>query len=399
MLRASRGSLASDHLDLVRGLAALGVFIGHARNLFLVDYPEVHGKDLVTRALYFSTGLGHQLVMVFFVLSGYFISSTILRDVRRGKWSWGAYLTNRGVRLYIVLVPALLLTVCWDQLGIALTRNGAIYQGVGDQNVVRNVHDTSGLFAFFANLLYLQTLVAPPLGSNSPLWSLSNEFWYYMLLPCLCTCFMRGYAPWKRLTFLGLAVLIGALVHPLLWSFPVWLLGAALSVLPQLKPLTRPLGRSLGAAAATAGFLLCLAWSRAGLFSNDLLADYCIGISFALLMYVILHQTRPSRNGWYHSCAARLAGMSYTLYLAHLPALAFACAVLNRPARWQPDARHLILLGAVCGVVFLYSLVLFSVTESRTDKVRQLVRDGLSSLRTRSRAAKEPARSADGAAA
>jgi peptidoglycan/LPS O-acetylase OafA/YrhL len=44
MLIAPRASQASDDLDMVRGIAALGVFFGHACNLFLVDYPQVTSK-------------------------------------------------------------------------------------------------------------------------------------------------------------------------------------------------------------------------------------------------------------------------------------------------------------------------------------------------------------------
>src|SRR4051794_24434433 len=87
-LRAPRGSRASVHLDMVRGVAALAVFFGHARNLFLVDYGEMENKGILSSALYFLTGLGHESVMVFFVLSGYFISASILRDLRKGSWSW-----------------------------------------------------------------------------------------------------------------------------------------------------------------------------------------------------------------------------------------------------------------------------------------------------------------------
>ena len=39
--RSLRGSASSDHLDLVRGAAALLVMLGHLRNLFFVDFSEV----------------------------------------------------------------------------------------------------------------------------------------------------------------------------------------------------------------------------------------------------------------------------------------------------------------------------------------------------------------------
>jgi peptidoglycan/LPS O-acetylase OafA/YrhL len=38
-----------------------------------------------------------------------------------------------------------------------------------------------GFSTFVGNLLQLQTIVVSSLGSNGPLWSLANEWWYYVL--------------------------------------------------------------------------------------------------------------------------------------------------------------------------------------------------------------------------
>jgi peptidoglycan/LPS O-acetylase OafA/YrhL len=43
-----------------------------------------------------------------FVLSGFLISSTVLRSQVSGNW-WRDYAVNRSVRLYVVLIPGLLL--------------------------------------------------------------------------------------------------------------------------------------------------------------------------------------------------------------------------------------------------------------------------------------------------
>src|SRR5262249_6167162 len=147
---------------------------------------------------YFGTGLGHQCVMVFFVLSGFFISSSVLRDLRDSNWSWSGYLKNRCSRLYIVLVPALLLTLFWDQLGMDWFNTPPIYYGRGNQNVIQNVMERTSLGILAGNFFFLQTIFVPCLGSNGPLWSLSNEFWYYMLFPCLVLLLTPRYARWKK---------------------------------------------------------------------------------------------------------------------------------------------------------------------------------------------------------
>src|SRR5208282_4394039 len=105
-----------DHHDLIRGLAALGVVYCHARVLLIQSVSN--GIRPIDRVLYLLSGYGHSAVMVFFVLSGYLVGGSVVRATTSGRWSWGDYLLARGVRLYLVLVPALLLTALWDRIGL-----------------------------------------------------------------------------------------------------------------------------------------------------------------------------------------------------------------------------------------------------------------------------------------
>ena len=86
--------------------------------LFFVDYEAIARHNPLTVAAYLVSGLGHQWVIVFFVLSGYLVGGSVLRSVRTGSWSWRAYLLARLSRLYVVLLPALLLGGALDWLGM-----------------------------------------------------------------------------------------------------------------------------------------------------------------------------------------------------------------------------------------------------------------------------------------
>src|SRR6266436_9495246 len=92
---------ASDSLDLIRAVAACVVMIGHLRTLFFVDFGHLSHGYWPLEALYFFTGFGHQAVIVFFVLSGFLISSTVIRSHGLGKWSWRDYAINRATRLVL----------------------------------------------------------------------------------------------------------------------------------------------------------------------------------------------------------------------------------------------------------------------------------------------------------
>ena len=60
-------------LDLARWLSAFFVVAEYLRAAMFVNFSDLGGFNVFDQALYFCTTLGHQAVMVFFVLSGYFV--------------------------------------------------------------------------------------------------------------------------------------------------------------------------------------------------------------------------------------------------------------------------------------------------------------------------------------
>lgn len=200
MTPTSHENRVSNHLDLIRGLAAVAVVVYHVRYRFFLDYHDVVNPGLTTKCYYALTAYGHDAVMVFFVLSGYFISASVTRDVAGGRWSWRRYTTNRLTRLYVVLIPALLLTGFWDMLGRSLYPVNPVYTGeprswAHDFFPVGNRLDVP---TAVGNVLFLQSVLVSPLGSNEALWSLSYEFWYYVLFPLAVLGLGRGGACGRR---------------------------------------------------------------------------------------------------------------------------------------------------------------------------------------------------------
>src|SRR6516225_8082916 len=76
------------HLDMLRGLAAIGVVVGHIRGFLIVGYAAAGSHSLFDQLFYFVTGLGHQCVIAFFALSGFLVGGPALRDIIIGSWSW-----------------------------------------------------------------------------------------------------------------------------------------------------------------------------------------------------------------------------------------------------------------------------------------------------------------------
>lgn len=102
----------SQFLDIVRLLAALAVCAGHLRSVLFEHYVDIIQPTLSQKLFYGVTSLGHESVVIFFVLSGYFVGGSILRNPL--NFNWLTYLQSRLIRLWIVLIPALLLTACVD---------------------------------------------------------------------------------------------------------------------------------------------------------------------------------------------------------------------------------------------------------------------------------------------
>lgn len=174
-------------LDLIRGVSALAVLFAHARGFIFVDFAEVVEGSVLTKAFYFATGVHHQAVMVFFVLSGYFVGGSVIEGFRKQRFLVSRYCLARISRLWVALIPALFLTMVLDAIGRGI--NPEAYLG-GFRDIFMSgpePNSVSGFSAtaFLGNLAFLQTVEVPVFGSNGPLWSLANEFWYYVLFPLL----------------------------------------------------------------------------------------------------------------------------------------------------------------------------------------------------------------------
>jgi peptidoglycan/LPS O-acetylase OafA/YrhL len=307
----------SVYLDLLRYFAALMVYLFHAGHFSQYKLP------------FFGTygGLG---VAVFFVLSGFviaFSSTGKRRDIVD-------YFIARFARLWSVALPAILLTLVLDTLGQWLALSA--YAPMQPYPVFKWIA-ASGITALFLNEIWFLDIW---LGTNGPFWSLSYEFWYYVIFAALL--YFRG---WKRIAMAGLV--IGIAGPGIIIAFPVWLLGVGLYHL--LKKHAATDGKLPGAGALLASVACLTAYVMMGgskIFSalpltyplvdlkpwgiNFWPQSYVVGFLIALNIYGFARIQQVFRHP--SEKAVRVvrttAETSFGLYLFHYPLMYFCKAIL-----------------------------------------------------------------------
>lgn len=374
---------ASVHLDAIRGLAAAAVFLSHGRMLFIArglrnviagSPDQIRGVKLDTSPLSAHAlprqSIGHEAVIVFFVLSGYFVGGSVLRSFRESEFSWTKYLLHRMTRLWVVLIPALIIGWSLDQSGMHLLHGmHNIYSGYSSPEIAPGLSQRLTLGTFLGNILFLQGIVTPCLGTNLPLWSLAFEFWFYLLFPLALVALGRSEQAAVRRAGAACCFLAAALLCDwiIMAYFIIWLSGAAIAAMPLILSENQ---RKLGVKAFSVLFLAAL-YLGLKYSINILLSDLILASVVAVLMWIILHDRANTTKRGYRSAAQHLSRMSYTLYLVHLPALAFICgAVMPVWTPWALSAPALGKLAGICLVVFAWSWIIYWLFERNTDMVR-----------------------------
>jgi peptidoglycan/LPS O-acetylase OafA/YrhL len=319
------------------------------------------------KAFYFITGYGHECVIIFFVLSGYFVGSAFHRGFPTDNL--GNHITNyainRMVRLWVVLVPALILTLVLDYIGLAMTADKSIYALNSPYfPFLPNSNDRSFL-TLLGNLFFVQTIEVPTFGSDGPLWSLANEFWYYLLFPILYLLFVKGISVVKKI----LMFVAGALILTWLMSrsntiaegFLIWLMGFG-AYMTSWKPnwLLRLVFFGCFAATLVVMRIMELPYEK----------NLVLGV-FTALVVISIRDVKLKRM---HFITDFIAKISYTLYLVHLPIVVFLAATFFYGRPLKDDFYDFLIFCVQVIVIVGISYLFYYMFERNTDRVRRYVK-------------------------
>ena len=306
----------SIYLDALRLSAALAVLAEHS-------------SDYIGGWIWRFASFGAEAVAVFFVLSGFVIAHVCAQRENSASKYAGA----RALRMYSVVIPAVLFTLLFDSIGQHL--NAAVYQA--------SPYTAPSLLVYLRSLTFTHQLWHTDIhfGSNGPFWSLGFEVAYYVIFG---VAFFVTNKLYRAVGVLLLLLLCGPRIVAYL---PLWLMGVGTySMLygrwnGALKSFSRipPIAWCLLLLATVIAFLLV---HRFGHATNSYLKIYrrfeLTPAVFGTLAYFYLLGTIvavhivtfafAAQSNWLAAIVASvrkpirwLAGGTFTIYLLNLPVL------------------------------------------------------------------------------
>jgi len=361
-------SKAPNHwplLDFLRAAAALLVLIGHTRRAYF-HYTDVLAQpSLFLKLFYFITSMEGEAVVIFFVLSGFLIGGSLGDSMQRGSFDLVRYLIARFVRIYIVYIPALVITEAVFLFGSLLLSD----PGVGDNRPLfsQQQMDFGGVSQAICHLAGLQGFSCHPWEQNPALWSLGYEWALYLFAPAIIGLVVWKASPGLRLSGGVLVCAIAATVceHPrsgVGW-FIVWFLGVASYRVLRAGLVPLPAG-FLGAGLIIAGMAMRLL-NAAALETDTIIAG---GVAIVIACRPMVEfRLAPRLFGW-------AAGFSYTLYAIHTPLLYLAVAIFQNigfPTDQGPPSRLLFMeFGVTSAICLLAAFLVSLVSERKTGQIR-----------------------------
>lgn len=359
------------HLEFIRGIAAILVLLHHVRVMlfpFFEEFPNCLQNHFV-RGYIFITGFNKPSVLVFFTLSGFLIIRKVMQS--SGKWSWRNYLIDRLVRLWVVLLPSLLMTALLVWFG----KNYWVEYAGGIGYILNANQVDISLASFFGNAFFLQTLIVNVFGDNGPLWSLSYEFWYYILFPLIIlACRNVGQ---KRVfycvLFFAASGCIWKLNNDILALCPCWLAGGLAVLASKWKAnVTFDTNKRLFIAAVFQ-FIGMFVLHRV-VRSGYVIIDYALAISVAFFIAISIKCSSLKTGKIYENCAVFMSNCSYSVYLFHNSFLGLLFYVVFDGKKVMPTASNMFIGLLFAVAAYFYSWLFYLVFERHTPVVRAFIK-------------------------
>ena len=342
-------------LDMLRGVLAVYVLLGHFRWLLWSGHAAwmaAPHSPWLEPIVFASASLryGREAVMIFFVLSGFFIHLRAAQDDSSTIQTTTAasFYPRRAHRLGAPYAFALVVTIALDAIGRSWFPE--LYHAATGDALVDGVFGRAGYQwqSVAPAVVVLPSSLGYDFGSNGPLWSLAYEVVYYALYPLWLTLRRRSlplaYVAVPLACLLLAATRSSAFPITVLMYYPVWLTGAALAEVLTQRNAHVP--RMAAVPVFLTGFLLHVMISRS--FPSALPA-----MLFGGAAVVICATMSAAAVSWLPVRVFEYFGVrSYSIYIAHFPLVALMSAALFASPGGRPFHGWFAVGGAVAAVTF-----------------------------------------------
>lgn len=343
-------------LDAIRFIAAFLVLLSHCRNTFFPEYGDLplEQHNLATMIFTFICRMGHEAVIVFFVLSGFLVGGRGLENIKSGTMQVKSYAIDRFARIYPPLIAAILFC--------------------GVTSLVTREIDFEWDCAI-GNLLNLQGICCDSLVS--PFWSLSYEVWFYIILGTLSVLLLTESDRTKLISFTVLLGSLSVFVMGLKCTYLIiWVMGA-------IAYMTRPKKINVSvlilSILGVAGGILYYQLSKDSHFlgfafkgTNRELIEMIIAFAFCLfIQQVILFEPQSRVVKSIERLLGNMAKFSYTLYLSHRIVFLWITVYL-----WPKDIcdftpKGLMIFLSIIVLTLLCCYIIYFVSERYTSIIKR----------------------------
>lgn len=352
-------------ISALRSIAALQVVAAHLRGELFPSLKTVADPSLWYQALAFFTGFSHIAVVIFFLLSGWLVGGSLLNKLGEPNCMM-SYAIDRLTRMWIVLVPAFVLTLAI----------GTITQTVDPGRISYAADNEYSWSTFWGNLFGLQGMAVPRFGGNFSLWSLSNEMWYYALFPLLLLPVI-GHRGITKVAGLAACAVIGyLLLFDLMLYFLMWLLGVLFSRIRIV------LGRAARYVLIAVIVALAVHFRMSGSIGTLVAATFTEDLLFSVLFLCLLSSLQfPADRARIGNRLAHFAGLlapfSFTLYVIHYPLIHLA-EFLYEPIGAQTlstsDPASLLVYAGLFVAIVAFAYLFHLPFEAHTYRLRRFVK-------------------------
>lgn len=363
-------------LHILRFLSAVLVCAGHAKEFYISHSTGAESPVIILVRGTWS--LGTPSVLAFFFLSGYLVGGNELSRAVKGSLQPRKYFLDRLSRLWLVLLPALILTKFLTYISCEPDSNSLFC--TADTSLASHSFSPplqqSDVGTFIGNILFLQPFRSEIFSGNSPLWSLSYEFWFYIVF-YFFLIFLFGHKSQvtfrARVFYLSLTI-VGMAILSLNWLSLslVWISGAFAQHFILF-------------------FNQKLFYFKEVLFARNKLLKI---IMFVIMPSLVCAKLLPSILGYpilvvlltsaialtsdienttksvLKMVCIKSSEMSFSLYLIHFPILALISTKVAPRERWEVSLSSFLFVSSCTALCILLAYFFAVLTEFRLRVVR-----------------------------